>query len=305
MKIPIRIIALFCFSLLAFPLAFPNRDKVQAEQNLPGAQRDLTYGQAGGEKQLLDVYGAVPNQKRPAILLLHGGGWNSGSKDQMAQPAYALSTQGYVCFAVGYRLVKNEATRYPAQIDDVQRAVRWIRAHSNDFGVDPGKVGVIGFSAGGHLASLLGTLDTRDDSDAALAPYSSRVQCVVDVYGPADFTAGLDADPQTLAGLQGTPGGRLVSDFLGQLPAARQNYIDASPIKHIDKKTAPFLIFHGAKDDLVPVEQSVKFDAALREAGVESRLIVFPEAGHGYSEPALVKQTFEQSNAFFNRHLKG
>jgi acetyl esterase/lipase len=305
MKIANRTAALFCFALFAIPLAFPARDQVQAQQTIPGVQRNLFYGQAGGEKQLLDVYGAVPTHKRPAIIFLHGGGWNSGSKDQMAQPAYGLSTQGYVCFAVGYRLVKNEATRYPAQIDDVQRAVRWIRAHSNDFGVDPAKIGVIGFSAGGHLASLLGTLDTRDNSDPTLAAYSSRVQCVVDVYGPADFTASLDADPQTIAGLQGTPGGRLVSDFLGQLPEARQNYIDASPIKHIDKKTAPFLIFHGAKDDLVPVEQSAKFDAALREAGVESRLVVFPNAGHGYSEPALVKETFEQSIAFFNRHLKG
>lgn len=305
MKHFLRVAAVLGCSWLFLNYGPSTTQSVQAQANAPAVQRDVVYGEAGGEKQLLDVFGADPTQKRPALIFLHGGGWISGSKNDVAAMAQGSTQLGYVGFSVGYRLVKDNKNRFPAQIDDVQRAVRWIRAHSAEYGVNPDKIGVMGFSAGGHLAALLGTTDTRDNSDQALAGYSSRVQCVVDVYGPTDFTRPLEVDPQIVAAQANTAGAQLVLNFLGPLPEAKDNYIAASPIKHIDKKTVPFLIFHGAKDTLVPVDQSTTFDAALREEGIETKLVVFPNAGHAYSEPALMNETFAQTIAFFNRHLKG
>ncbi len=266
--------------------------------------RNVVYGEAGGQKLLLDVYGANPALTRPAIIFVHGGSWSSGSKHDLGFAAAALARQGYVGFSINYRLLRNGRNRFPAQLDDVQRAVRWVRAHAREYGVDPRRIGALGASAGGHLAALLGTTDTRDNSDAALARYSSRVQCVVDLYGPTDFTPALDPANQRRMAAAKSPGAGIVQQFLGPLPQAADNYRLASPITHIDKKTVPFLIFHGGRDTLVPLDQSQRLHRALRAAGVESRLIVFPEAGHGYTEPRLLAQTFAAVQEFFNRHLK-
>lgn len=279
-------------------------------QGLPGAAqssrviRNVVYGEAGGQKLLLDVYGANPAATRPAIIFVHGGSWSIGSKADLGFAAAALAAQGYVGFSINYRLLRDGRNRFPAQLDDAQRAVRWVRAHAREFGVDPRRIGALGASAGGHLAALLGTTDTRDNSDPALARYSSRVQCVVDLYGPTDFTPALDPANQSRMAADKSAGAGIVQQLLGPLPQAAGNYRLASPVTHIDRKTAPFLIFHGGRDTLVPLDQSQRLDAALRKAGVESKLVVFPTAGHGYREPQLLAQTFAAVQAFFNRHLK-
>ncbi len=264
----------------------------------------MVYGEVGGQKLLLDVYGANAALTRPAIIFVHGGSWISGSKADLGFAAALLARQGYVGFSINYRLVRNGQNRFPAQIDDAQRAVRWVRAHAGEYGVDPQQIGALGASAGGHLVALLGTTDTRDNSDAELAPYSSRVQCVVDLYGPTDFTSALDPAKREANAANNSPGAQIVRAFLGPLPGAEANYRDASPITHIDKQTVPFLIFHGGKDDLVPLEQSQRLDAGLRAAGLPSQLVVFPEAGHGYRDPQLLAQTFAGATEFFNRYLK-
>lgn len=267
-------------------------------------QRNVVYGEAGGEKLLLDVYGSDPTQTRPAIIFVHGGSWMSGSKSDLGFAARAFSNRGYVSFSVDYRLLRAGKNRFPAQIDDVQCAVRWVRAHAAQYGVDPQKIGALGASAGGHLVALLGTTDTRNNSDKALARYSSRVECVVDLYGPTDFTPALDPANQARLAADASPGTQIMREFLGALPEAAANYRAASPLARIDKKTAPFLIFHGGKDALVPLEQSQRMDAALRKAGIESKLVVFPGAGHGYTEPKFLVPTFSRSQEFFDRHLK-
>ena len=292
---------------LAPTFFFAPAKSVQAQivQSQPASvQRDIVYGEVEGQKLLLDVYGADPAVMRPAIILVHGGSWSSGSKSDLGFAASALARRGYVGFSINYRLLKDGKNRFPAQLDDVQRAVRWVRARAAQYGVDPARIGALGASAGGHLVALLGTTDTRDNSDASLAPYSSRVECVVDLYGPTDFTPALE--PANLERMAADPsaGARIVREFLGPLPEAADNYRAASPLTHIDKKTAPFLIFHGAKDTLVPLEQSQRMDDALRKAGIESQLIVFPDAGHAYTNPDLLAQTFEGAVQFFNRHLK-
>lgn len=296
-----------CLSPIALGSQGASRAEAQAlptQESRKQVQRDVVYGEAGGQKLLLDVYGADPAMVRPAVIFVHGGSWRSGSKSDLGFAAAALARQGYVGFSINYRLLRNGRNRFPAQIDDVQRAVRWVRAHAKDYGVDPEKIGALGASAGGHLVALLGTTETRDNSDAELAGFSSRVQCVVDLYGPTDFTTALEPENQRKMAEDPSPGAQIVQEFLGALPGAAENYRAASPLTHIDKKTAPFLIFHGGKDALVPLEQSQRMDAALRAAGIESKLVVFPDAVHGYREPQLLLQTFAGATEFFDRHLK-
>ncbi|RYG69622.1 alpha/beta hydrolase [bacterium] len=304
MKSKFRLISAIAVSLLGAVTIANFRPVAQAQTAAPALQRDVQYGEAGGEKLFLNIYGADPKQKRPAIILIHGGGWVAGSRNDLDLLGQGVSALGYVGFSVGYRFAKDGKNRFPAQLDDVQRAVRFVRAHATDYGIDPNKIGAMGFSAGGHLVSLLGTMDTRDNSDPALANYSSRVQCVVDVFGPTDFTAGLKVDPTITPGGANTQGDWLVNNFLGPLPEFATNYTLASPIKHIDKKTVPFLILHGAKDNLVPVAQSTSFDEALRKAGIESKLVVFPNGGHGFG-PEDTNTTNQLAIEFFKRHLQG
>src|SRR5215213_11501592 len=154
-------------------------------------ERGVVYGTVDGESLLLDVYRSVlSGESRPALILIHGGGMWIGSRAHMEDPARQLARTGYVAFCVDYRLVDAEAGchRWPAQLDDVQRAVRWVRTHASAYGVEQGQIGAYGWSAGGQLAALLGTRDTRD-ANAPLASHSSRVACVVDLAGDVDLAA--------------------------------------------------------------------------------------------------------------------
>jgi acetyl esterase/lipase len=156
---------------------------VRVEENVP-------YAEAAGSQLHLDIY--EPPEKssdlRPAVVLIHGGGWTDFDKSTMRGMGQFLARAGFVAVSVDYRLFHGTENRWPAQLDDVQRAVRWLRASAGKYGVNPDHIGAFGHSAGAQLAAFLGMEDTRDNSDAALAKYSSRVQAVVDVSGPTDFT---------------------------------------------------------------------------------------------------------------------
>ncbi|MBV9864272.1 MAG: alpha/beta hydrolase [Abitibacteriaceae bacterium] len=268
-----------------------------AQQNGAQVENDVSYGEAGGQKLLLDVYRPGGEAKtRPAVILVHGGGWSGGDKRDFEPYGRALARQGYVAFSVNYRLATKEGNKYPAQIDDVQRAVRWIRAHADTYGVDPNHIGALGASAGGHLVALLGTRDTRDNSDPALAKYSSRVQCVVDMFGPTDFTVQGPLSEQAMA---------ILYNFIGKTPQeAPAVYREASPITYVDKNSAPFAIFHGTADPLVPIGQSQRLYDALQKAGVESSFTKFEGEGHGFQRPETNRQFALEALTFFNRHLK-
>lgn len=152
----------------------------------------IVYGFTSDETLLLDCYRPLSlGAPRPAVILIHGGGMWTGSRAHMAEPARELARAGYVAFSIDYRLVDAASgrNRWPAQLDDAQRAVRWVRANAGRFGVDPGRVGAYGWSAGGQLAALLGTREIRDNSDPEFAAFSSRVQCVVDLAGDVDLSA--------------------------------------------------------------------------------------------------------------------
>ena len=160
----------------------------------PRVLNDVAYGTAPAQK--MDVY--LPSGftgRRPGVILIHGGGWQAGDKNFYTGMGQALAARGFVAFSVNYRLTP--AAQYPAQADDVQRAVRWMRGHAADYALDPARVGALGDSAGGHLSLILGTHDTLNNTDPALAAQSSRVQCVVDFYGPSDLTTAVPVVPHT------------------------------------------------------------------------------------------------------------
>lgn len=231
------------------------------------------YGNVDCEQLLLDVHSSpTSGVPRPAVVLIHGGGMWTGSRAHMAEPALALARSGYVAFSIDYRLVESDTgrNRWPAQLDDAQRAVRWVRANAARFDVDPRRVGAYGWSAGGQLAALLGMRETRDNSDSSLAPYSSRVACVVDLAGDVDLAAYTEP-----------PERDEVAALLGGSPVeVPERYRDASPLSWIDEKTVPFLVIHGSRDEVVPIAQSRRLVAALEAAGVSVRFVELPDVGH-------------------------
>jgi acetyl esterase/lipase len=250
----------------------PRRTIIRADREQINVERGVVYGTIAGESLLLDVYRSLPYaNRRPAVILIHGGGMWTGSRLHMEHTARQLAQAGYVAFSVDYRLV-DAATgghRWPAQLDDAQRAVRWVRAHAEDYGVDPERVGAYGWSAGGQLAALLGARDTRD-ATAPMASYSSRVTSVVDLAGDVDLAA--YTQPPALH--------EVVSLLGGTVQEAPERYRDASPLTWIDRRTAPFLVIHGDRDDIVPIEQSLRLVASLQAAGVEVEYVELANAGH-------------------------
>jgi acetyl esterase/lipase len=195
------------------------------------------------------------------VVLIFGEDWSLGDRHGMADPARNLAAAGYVAFSIDYRVIDGGAeNRWPVQLDDVQRAVRWVRAHAADYGVDQERVASYGWSSGAHLATMLGVRETRDNSDPALAEYSSRVNSVVSLSGDLDLTG-----PQTDVGFTST-----LEDLLGStLEEEPEAYRDASPLIWVDAESAPMLLVHGGPDDTNLAEQSQRMATALYDAGVE------------------------------------
>jgi acetyl esterase/lipase len=255
---------------------------------------NVSYGVAGDETLLLDIFEPANNngKARPAVVLVHGGGWTNFDKSTMRALAQFLALAGYVAVAVDYRLFHDDATRWPAQLDDVQRSVRWLRANSAKYNVDPNHIGAYGHSAGAQIATLLGMLETRDNSDAALAKYSSKVQAVVDASGPTDFTNGMDNDgKQFLAGFLG-----------GDFATHPELWRDASPIFHVAKSDAPILIIHGTRDDMVPISQAEELNDALTKAGATVQFLRL-DSDHMFSDPGMHRRLAMETQVFFNRYL--
>jgi acetyl esterase/lipase len=202
-----------------------------------------------------------------------------------------LAAHGYVAISINYRLVPKAL--HPAQLDDTQRAVRWLRHNAAKYSVDPNRLGAHGGSAGGHLVLFLGSRETRDTS-AQFSKHSSKVQCVVDFFGPSDFVT----DPLSA---NGSP---IVEAFIGKKrEEAPDAYRDASPITFVSKDSAPTLICHGTADMLVPMAQSERVEAALKKAGVAVTLMKMEGQPHGFRGEAQ-EQALKASVEFFDKYLK-
>jgi len=276
------------------PSQAPHLPTSTAPNSPASVQPDVPYGTAGGHALLLDVYepGEGASQLRPAVILIHGGAWASFDKGTMSGMGGFLSRSGFVAFAVDYRLLHGSENLWPAQLDDVQRAVRWIRANAAKYGVDPDHIGAFGHSAGAQLAALLGMEDTRDNSDTALAKYSSKVQAVVDVSGPTDFTTNRDPDRDAF-----------LATFLGGDYAHHaETWQDASPVFHISRKSAPFLIFHGTRDESVPIAQAEELANKLKQAHVPVELVKVEDV-HTFETPEARRRLALETRDFFTEYL--
>ena len=270
----------------------------QSDTNEPtgATHSDVVYGKIGHDKLRLDIY--LPKARheapQPAVILIHGGTWIAGDKSDLAKMARWLQKNNYVVFNINYRLFDGgKHNTWPAQLDDAQRAVRWVRANATKYNVDPRKIGAWGYSSGAQMAALLGEMDTRDNSDAALAAYPSRVQAVVAAACPCDLTRDRDKD-----------GDKFFSKLLGA--SFEQNpkiWQDASPAFRVSKDTAPFLLIHGTRDTDVPLAQAEEMAAALDKAGVAEQLIKVDD-DHGLATDAAEHKLAAESLAFFNRTLR-
>lgn len=283
----------------------------------------VPYQTLGNRELIIDIYhppqGTPPF---PVVLWLHDGGWLSGNR---ALPAFVapLLGRGVAIASIDYRLT-SEAGRYgaepvtfPAQIHDAKGAVRWLRGHADGFGLDPRRIGAWGSSSGGHLAALVGTsgdVAALEDAAAGSTHVSSRVQAVVDYYGPTDLLQ-LGPDQTTPPGAAfdhdapGGPASLLIGysrpgEGLGVLRANAQRVVSpyppfvalaeaANPITHVDALDPPTLIVHGDADTQVPLRQSQRLRDALTAAGVPVQLIVVPGGGHGGFLPTVHTQAID------------
>lgn len=260
------------------------------------ALRDLEYGRADGKPLLLDLYlPEKPAAALPLIVWVHGGGWSAGTKANT--PALPMVGRGYAVASVEYRL--SGQARFPAQIHDCKAAVRWLRARAKEYGLDPGRFGAWGSSAGGHLVALLGTSGGVKElgGEGGNPDQSSRVQAVCDWFGPTDLLRMRDFPSRIDHDAPGSPESRLIG---GPIQENREKAARANPITYVTKDDPPFLIMHGDQDPLVPHNQSELLRDALQKTGVEVTLHTVRGAGHGFGGPPLL----DLVGQFFDKHLK-
>jgi acetyl esterase/lipase len=199
----------------------------------------------------------------------------AGDRSWMSDAAQGLAGNGYVAFAVQYRLF-DPITRknpWPAQLDDAQRSVRWVRANAAKYRIDPDRIASYGHSSGAQLAAFLGMRDTRDDSDPALAGISSRVMTVVDLAGTMDVVK-RKSDPNTASDWAAILGGTPSS------PPDDAAWRDFAPITFLDDRSPPFLILQGGADSPQQINDSRGMEAALREGSIEVVYGEFPGVDH-------------------------
>ena len=250
--------------------------------------RDLEYVPGGHERNRLDLY--LPEKAarpRPVILYVHGGGWQGGDKSN--GPAFRFAAKGYAVASMNYRF--SQHATFPAQIYDCKAAVRWLRANARKYGLDADHIGAWGGSAGGHLVALLGTTAGVKELEGpgGNEEQSSRVQAVVDWFGPTDFlTVGAKETRTQLLG--------------GDPQTNKEKALKASPMTYVSKDAAPFLIMHGDGDETVPIAQSETFAAALKKAGADATFVVIKGGKHG---GALFTnaESMKLIEDFFARHL--
>ncbi len=254
-------------------------------------KHDVVYTQGGGTPQLLDYYQPIADRSRPAIVFVHGGGWTGGSKEDFADWGRYYASFGYFCISINYRLTPQFA--WPAQIDDTQAAVRWLRKNARQMGVNPNRIGAVGASAGGHLVLMLGTTDTLNDVDPNLHGFSSKVKAVADYYGPSDLTNPREWRSdiwQLITWLVGVP-------WTFGNPA----YQAVSPLSYVSPDDAAMLVFHGDADVIVPVSQSRRIVNAFIANGVPVQYFEFPGEGHGFTGGPATTSILALNNFFATR----
>lgn len=257
-------------------------------------EKDIAYlGANRIEKADLYLPTTSPDgAKRPGIVIIHGGGWVGGDKGAAREQNIGgtLASHGYVCLSINYRLQPKDGPRiWPQNLHDCKTAVRWLRANAERLQLDVEHIGVIGGSAGGHLAAMVGVTGPEAGLDPA-EPYGShscRVQAVIDLYGPMADT------PNRVTTLVGK-----------SCEEAPELCRQVTPLSHLDKTDPPVLILHGTADKTVPVRDSEVFADALKKAGIEHELVIVPGAPHTFHLQPKERDLRPVVLDFFSRHLK-
>ncbi|MFL2912171.1 MAG: alpha/beta hydrolase fold domain-containing protein [Opitutales bacterium] len=248
--------------------------------------RDIAYTGSDNPHQTLDLYTPrslnLSSGKLPVVVWIHGGAWKSGSKKSGNHPhriPEIVATQRYAGVSIGYRL--SQDVKWPAQIHDCKAAIRWLRGNAKALGLDPDRIGVWGSSAGGHLASMLGTTKDYESLEGEIGDFrsfSSEVQAVVNYYGPSAFLRMDDQPGKIRHNAPGSPESQLIGHPIQEAKKLAQN---ASPLHHVSARDAPHFHFHGMQDSFVPYQQSLLLHHALQKEKVSSALISVQQAGHG------------------------
>jgi acetyl esterase/lipase len=265
---------------------------------------NISYANDTLKKHLLDIYlPANAGMNTPLVVWIHGGAWMLN--DKYADMSYMKNTvrsfieSGYALASIDYRYSTNAV--FPAQIQDCNKALEYLYQHAEEYKLDKNRIALIGFSAGGHLASLLALSNNNNVSEfysQGVTPHF-KIKCVLDFYGPSDFIM-LASNPDTSINNARNP----VSILLGALPVERPDLAKrASPVTYVDKNDPPFLIVQGEKDQSVPNTQSKILSSWLTLAGVKNRLIVVPNAPH-YGEMFDAENIRESLFSFLATNLK-
>jgi acetyl esterase len=246
----------------------------------PIDKKDVEYGRPGGHVLLLDLHIPDGPGPFPAAILVHGGGFDGGSKSTNCRPLFEpLANAGFAWFSIDYRMAPE--FRFPEAKEDIASSIRWLKANAREHHVDASKIALIGESAGGFLVNYAGTHETPE----------TKVAAVVDFYGPVEY-AKLALErrdhPERFnmksIGAHMTNGGSIRFFGAEQLDEAGLTKLrEASPLYAVNKGMPPFLAIHGTKDDQVSYDQSPAFCDAMHKVGVRCELIVIEDGGHGMS----------------------
>ncbi|MGD0807773.1 MAG: alpha/beta hydrolase [Anaerolineales bacterium] len=251
------------------PTPAPTPSPTFAASKFGASDIDVTYCTMDGQPQKMDLYYPKSGGPWSVMIYVHGGSWTALDKAEGVGWRY-LNDSGFLVVSVNYRLATTQV-KFPVMIEDIKCAVRYLRAHSAEYHLNPDRIGALGASAGGHLVALLGTADKSAGWDVGeYLDQSSRVQAVVTESGLSDFTVPINAGVSmavyfAFGALAGDPDPRMAT---------------ASPVTYITSDDPPFLIIHGDEDGTVPVEQAKILNEKLTKAGVSSTLVIVQGAGH-------------------------
>ncbi len=264
-------------------------------------EKDVEYSNPDGQHLQLNI--ARPKEGdglRPAVLCIHGGGFRAGKRERWDSLCQKLAADGYVAATVTYRLAPKY--QFPAAIYDVKAAVRWLRAKAAIYQIDPDRIGVVGDSAGGHLAQFLGVTGDLPEfegiEELAEVPEhleSTTVTCVVNYYGPSDFTKSYGKSVDAAEVLPLWLGGDVTKE--------RRKHIVASPLYWVTPSAAPTLFIHGTEDKYVAFEQAEWIYDRMQAAEVEVEMLKLEGAGHGF-KGADAEKAEAAMLAFFKKHLQ-
>ena len=250
---------------------------------------DVPYCTPDNSPQTMDVYFPASGGPWPVLVYVHGGAWMHGDKAEPMISLFArgMTTQGFLVVSINYRLYP--AAQFPTMIQDVKCAVRSLRANAAYYNLDPDRIGAIGVSAGGHLVSLLGTTDASAGWDVGeYLDQSSRVQAVIALAGVMDLSRNF---PNTDI------------EAMKRIGFGEFNVVEASPISHVTPDAPPFLLIHGDRDEVVPVEQSqLMYDRLLQE-NVPAQLLIVQNARHSFTAPEGTTPTLAEVNQIIQDFL--